>query len=201
MVARKKIIISVIISIWVGSIIWSTKAMLIFQFTPGKMGKVFNDFPQKSKLVLDQTLPTLILFLHPKCTCSKASVEEIKIIKSSIKKEFKLIAVVQTASLKLTDELEKLKEELSTLPHSTIVNDSYSFETNLFSVKTSGQIYIYSSFGELIYTGGSTSSRGTSSPSELRRTIASILETNKKPHQLITKSIYGCEMDNKNDQR
>lgn len=158
----------------------------------GPVGSVQKNWPALSKIHRDDRRPSLLLFLHPNCSCSKASVGELErlLVYTKDQADVRVIfarsqenetPVMQTAIWKQVQELSGVKE---------IIVDETDFESQLFGAKTSGQTFLYDENGKLVFAGGLTPSRGHMGDSVGREAILSWLQTKKS--NLMISSVYGC---------
>ena len=109
---------------------------------------------------LDSRRPTLLMFLHPFCPCSQASVDELADLAGRCGDRVSVHAVVRR-----TDFLEKegpggIARSLAELPGIKTWQDGGGAEAARFGVRTSGHVLLYDPQGRLAYSGGITASRG-----------------------------------------
>ena len=57
-----------------------TFLMLTYANTPGKAGSTSTSWPESSQLSRNNERPTLIMFMHPHCPCSRASIDELALL-------------------------------------------------------------------------------------------------------------------------
>ncbi len=103
---------------------------------------------------------TVILFYHPHCPCTKATVNNFKTISENIEARVHLLALAYRPKdsnetwieTEITKQLRELGFEIATDTDGTFCRQ--------FDVYTSGHILVYESNERLVFNGGITTSRG-----------------------------------------
>lgn len=151
-------------------------------------------FPASAGFELDKKAPfSLILFAHPKCDCSSASLHELQRILDGA--GAKVSAKVVLSIPPGRDEAwakSKLWEEASVAPGVTALFDHGGKMAFRFGARTSGEAFLYSQSGQLLFRGGLTESRGHIGESPGGRAIASIAEG--RPEALSFTPTFGCAL-------
>jgi len=62
---------------WLATIVTGTYLLLAYANAPGQAGSPPENLPQSSQVPRDTERPTLVMFIHPHCPCSRASVGEL----------------------------------------------------------------------------------------------------------------------------
>src|SRR5262245_39629315 len=62
---------------WVAAVLWGVARQKEIDFTPGTHGVIPITWPSDSAIALDAQKPTMMMTLHPRCPCSRASLEEL----------------------------------------------------------------------------------------------------------------------------
>ena len=136
---------------------------------------------------------TLLLFLHPKCPCSLATVNELERALESGRDSIELRIGLYCPPSQSDDwtetKLKKLAERIA--PGSTFVDRSAE-EARRFGVLTSGHMLAYSASGKCLFSGGITSSKGhegdNRGSSELQKII------NGDQRLLFKHPVFGCPL-------
>jgi hypothetical protein len=92
--------------------------------------------------------PTLLLFAHPRCACTRATMRELERLLARAKDKPDVTVVLAPGG-----------EAPGTIPGARVFRDDGT-EAARFSARTSGQVVIYGRDGKLAYSGGVTPSRG-----------------------------------------
>lgn len=133
----------------------------------------------------------LLMFLHPGCSCSQASLAELSRImgrKDNVTAQIVFMKTKKLNSLLANNELIK-KARL--LPRTKLIFDEDGVEAQMFGALTSGQTFLYHSTRGLLFSGGLTAARGHEGKSLGSESIEQLL--NHKPSRNIA-SVFGCDM-------
>lgn len=136
-------------------------AMWVHAAIPGKDGDAPRRWPKTSAIVRTPDRPTLAMFVHPRCPCTRASLAELRRLLSNLagRVDAQLWVVVPDgapASWRDGDELMRA----ATIPGVAIHFDVGGAEARQFGAQASGQVVLYDVLGRLRYQGGITGSRG-----------------------------------------
>ena len=179
--------------ICVATAVYSFKLLHEFETTPGNQGQITNAWPSSNHMILDNTHATLIMFAHPRCTCSKASLQTLmRIVKesksNSASKIFFYVPKNAEAQWK-ENENWKIAESIPGVKVEEDLDGAIAAE---FGAKTSGHTFLYSPQGSLIFSGGLTDTRGAAGNSKGRQIILDYLVNQK--HQENRIPVFGCEI-------
>jgi hypothetical protein len=131
---------------------------------PGTHG-VVDHWPADSSLPHTLNRPTLVLFLHPKCPCSRASLKELDrlLTPDALAKtpapELLVVATVP-ANVDETWWSTGTVEQSRQLTNSKLFIDRDGREAERFGATTSGMLMFFDAAGVRRYAGGITVSRG-----------------------------------------
>src|SRR3989442_9935856 len=79
---RARRIVWLATAVWLGAFAVGTAAFLHFEFTPGDEARAPLVWPKESSLAFDREGATLVLFAHPHCVCTRASLDELQVVLS-----------------------------------------------------------------------------------------------------------------------
>ncbi|MBN9414344.1 hypothetical protein ABS71_22830 [bacterium SCN 62-11] len=147
---------------------------MLYECTPGRAALPPEHYPGTG------ALPRLILFLHPRCPCSRATVDELTQIGPLPQLEIVLSQASSAGALK------------AQFPQAELVSDPEGIERELYHAWTSGQLVGYSADGRLGFCGGITASRGQRGASLGRAHLLAWLHG--QPQQQA--SVFGCPLVN-----
>jgi hypothetical protein len=143
---------------------WAALGYHQFATEPAKFNSV-TVWPVDSKLPRLANHSTLVLFLHPKCPCSRATLSELERLFTSIHgRTCGEIDVVVDAPVPQSAggdwlQTDTLKRAMQ-LPRSRVMADANGAEAALFGVTTSGFLMLFDQYGARQFSGGITESRG-----------------------------------------
>jgi hypothetical protein len=124
-----------------------------------------TSWPASSKLPRQLGHSTLVLFLHPKCPCSRATLSELERLFTSIgsgaRGKLEVVVDAPIPSNAGSDWLETdTLQRAMQLPNSQIVADPSGVEAALFGATTSGFVMLFDQIGGRQFSGGITEARG-----------------------------------------
>ncbi|WP_417745452.1 hypothetical protein [Rosistilla oblonga] len=123
-------------------------------------------WPSDTSLPRDAQAPTLVLFLHPMCSCSEATVEELNRIVATASNHHnsaapKTLIVASMPADKISQWSDsRLIRQAAQLPNSTLLPDLDGIECDRFGVNTSGTVMLFDTSGHRLFCGGVTIARG-----------------------------------------
>jgi len=137
--------------------------------------------------------PTLLMFVHPKCSCSRASLGEMERLIAAVKTKAD-IKIVFYGSDKMPHEwvLGANWDLAQALPFSEVLVDRGSRLAHAFGAKTSGHTLLYDDKGALVFSGGITPARGHMGDSPGRAAILSYFNHSQdiRPEA----PVFGCDL-------
>lgn len=112
--------------------------------------------------------PTLYLFLHPRCPCTRATITQLdRVLTASGLEKAELPEVVVVATIPSSagenDDAWRKSETLRMaleLPNATVQYDAGGVKARHFGAWASGSVALYAADGRLLFAGGVTISRG-----------------------------------------
>jgi hypothetical protein len=170
------------IAVWLAAVAVAYWSIEHYEFatTDSSAAEFADHWPNDSKLPRQANHSTLVLFLHPKCPCSRASLSEIERLFTSIDGPAKTrpdfvvnVTVPQTAS---EDWLQTATlERVKAIADARIYVDWGGVEAAKFGATTSGFVMLFGENGSRQYAGGVTESRGHEGDNAGRNSLARIL--------------------------
>ena len=181
--------------VWLFLICLGLWTLVQYENFPGTPGTPPLKWPTGTAIKPSGNIPTLILFAHPKCPCTRATINELAQIITHCKNEVKTYVVFYKPQgypnkWARTDIYFKAVN----IP-GVIVLDDNGNEIRRFQVHTSGQSLLYDTMGQLLFSGGITGARGENGNNIGRQTIISLLKTGKS--NISKASVFGCPLLNR----
>src|SRR6185437_2675834 len=110
---------------------------------------------------LSAAQPQLIMFAHPKCPCTQASLGELEALAAQANGKFEAtVSFYEPDSKADTWQNTANFNSASSIPGVRVVFDKNGQLANQFGAQTSGHTVLYSASGKLLFSGGITGSRG-----------------------------------------
>lgn len=182
--------------IWLALVTVGITVILTYANTPGEAAPK-ADWPKNTILRLDAIKPTLVMFLHTQCPCSKAAVEEIQSIMNKDNSKEKIIVLYYKPKDK-PDSWVTSASLWTKLSNSRVkqVIDTDGVEAKKFNSKTSGQSFLYTNMGQIVFSGGITASRGHSGNSPGQEDIINFVNHPDQYSQYKNSKVFGCSLHN-----
>lgn len=187
--------------VWFVSIIWGLIVMLNYETRPGPNPRQLTQWPADSLLQLSSTTPTVFMFTHPHCPCTRASIAEWErvISRCRAKAEFNVIAF-EPANANAGWQQSDLVCRAAACSDGPVFWDKEGREARRFNVSTSGHVVMYDPDGRLRFSGGITGSRGHEGANLGRSLLVSWLLKNPDgraaQHDVLESPVFGCPLMN-----
>ena len=180
---------------WLVLTLLGMAALWLYSSTPGRQGAPPSQWPIASTLNQVSGRLTLVMFLHPKCPCSQASLSELNAILAHSSGRLHADVVF----LRPPGEPESwtrtaLWRTAAALPETSLINDPAGREARLFQAFVSGETLVYDSSGKLRFQGGITDGRGHAGDNPGFYSIEAYMNTGTIP--LARTPVFGCPLFN-----
>jgi hypothetical protein len=189
-----RVTIAVLLSTWTVAVSAGFAALLHYKAAPGEAHRPPRRWPQESAL---RPHPggqgTLVLFAHPKCPCTQASVSELARLAAGPGRDLgvRLVVVRPTDVTEDWDD-SALRARAGTIPGAVVVPDDAGVEATRFRATASGFVVLYDASGRLRFSGGLTSSRGHEGDSFGRRRVLAVLAGQTPDRD--DAPVFGCSL-------
>lgn len=195
---KSRFSIAVACTLWASLLGLGLYFLMNYETTPGKPGIPPKDFPRDTKLKLSSDKDTLVMFVHPQCPCTKASLEQLAPL--SLKNNLEIKIVHFKPSIKPDGWSEKWQlGDWTKNPSVQIIEDIDGAEARRFNAKTSGQTYLFEPDGKLVFAGGITPARGVAGDNKGFDHLSLALSRNKRDANDSNKKnslVFGCNLLN-----
>jgi hypothetical protein len=189
---RPKLVLVLIITMWLLAIGVGLQFVVAYENSPGRVGGAPSVWPPDSRIQRAADLPTLVMMVHPRCPCSRASLGELSLLIAESQGRVNAnVLFVRPEDFPEEWENSDLRGTVAAIPGVRISVDNGGLEARRFGSHTSGQVMLYSTAGELLFSGGITSARGHSGENEGRSAILTLLT---KRNAVSETPVYGCSL-------
>jgi hypothetical protein len=183
----------VICVLWLAAIATGAVVLSKYQNSDGEIGSVPQHWPSSAPVSRSPGKDTLLLFAHPKCPCTRATVEELNRLLARCSRP----VTTHAFFFKPADCAEEwsqtsLRLSAAAIPGVVVHDDLDGEISSQFGAKTSGSVLLYDSNGRLLFKGGITASRGHAGDNAGSDAIVSLLE--RKQTELSQTRVYGCAL-------
>jgi hypothetical protein len=178
---------------WVLAVVTGFLILAQEEFTPVKASPQVALFPRSSTLQLVSDKPTLVLFAHPHCPCTRATLRELDGLLAQTQNRVSAIVVFTIPDgVPAGWEKGELWNAALTIPGLRIIRDPGGREAKQFEVQGSGHILLFASSGKLLFSGGITASRGHEGDNlGLTAVVSFILDGQASIRQT---PVFGCSL-------
>lgn len=133
----------------------------VYVNTPGRFGIAPQYWPDESSIPHSDKVFTLVMFIHPQCPCTRASIEELNRIVAGSRGLADMFAVfIRPPGFEKGWERTDLWDWASEIPGVTLLADPDGVEAARFGATTSGEVRLYHVNKHLVFRGGITGARG-----------------------------------------
>jgi hypothetical protein len=164
-----------------------------FDLTPGEGGTAPEQRPAGTLPAQASNKPTLMLFAHPRCPCTKATLGELNRILTACPGLADVRVYFRTPENPSAEWTgTTLWKDAAALPGTTVIGDTGGALAHQFDVKTSGHVLLYSTEGRLLFSGGITAARGEEGDNPGRNAVVAQLKG--IPACTAEFQVYGCPL-------
>ena len=189
----KRILAAALFAItWVASVAFGMRVLFDYENTPGRVGALPPAWPA-TQVERSFDRPTLVMFAHPHCPCTNASVGELAQIMARLEGKIRAYVVfVRPKGAGGDWEDTGLRRSAEAIPGVEVVLDADGAEAQRFGAETSGHTQLFGADGRLLFSGGITASRGYAGENAGENAIVAIV-TNQTPVRTQTR-VFGCAL-------
>jgi len=158
-----KLLVGICMCFAVIATLWGMRILIGFDQTAGAMGVAPARWPAPSEIPRDPARPQLLVFVHPFCPCSAATLEELERMtarrtRTSVQPQMTVLFVRPRGAKGWRSA--GLWDTARQLAGAHVMWDEDGQEAHRFGALTSGDILLYEAHGILLFHGGVTGSRG-----------------------------------------
>lgn len=178
---------------WLLFVVGSHAALLRHGAEPGQLDPPPDPWPAGATLPRAVDRPTLLLFAHPHCPCTRATLAELERAMSQCAGRAHVLVLFHAdPAIGPADETTALQEAAATLPGVRVLTDPFGTIARSFAVATSGTTLLYAADGRLLFHGGLTAARGHEGDNLGTHAVVTALTTGRSPCR--TTPVYGCAL-------
>jgi hypothetical protein len=146
---------------WVAVVGGGLTALMKYDATPGAPANLGSGSALTDATGSTSRKMTLVMFVHPRCPCSAASIEELSNLMSNSDGRVRAFVVMYQAAGQAQDWSRTTAwHNASRIPGVEVRSDLDAVLAGKCGAKTSGDVYLYDRDGNLLFEGGITGSRG-----------------------------------------
>lgn len=186
---------------WLGSIGAAANVFWNYEGTPGVSLPAPRRFPAQAtithKIPLALHRDTVLLFLHPHCPCSRATLHELRRIHDAIHQPSAIdILFVKPPGAGARWCHTALWRRAKSFKWAAVKRDNHGRLAKLFDARTSGQLCLYNPEGVLLFSGGITGARGHRGPNAGMASVVRLINSAPESHWRPAASapVFGCSL-------
>jgi hypothetical protein len=178
--------------LWLVGISYGVNQLRRFESTPGVSGITPGVWPALSALRPQPGRSTLIMMVHPQCSCTRASLSELNTIMRQAKGHVSaFVLFIRPTGMEQGWEKSPTWSQAERIPGVSVQLDPKGAESTRFGALTSGHTVVYDPNGQLLFSGGITSARGHAGENMGSELILAQLARKTNPQ---THAVFGCPL-------
>jgi hypothetical protein len=179
--------------VWVLSLAPGFALLWTYKMRAGEATGAPDLWPVGTRIARNRDRATLVLFAHPQCPCTRASLAELARLMARFDDRVGAnVVFLRPSDVGAEWDSSDLWRRASAIPGVTIVRDDDGVEAARFRASTSGATVLYDVQGRLLFSGGITSARGHEGESAGLGRLRSLLRTGKADRS--DAPVYGCSL-------
>lgn len=189
-----KIFLVTIMTLWVLVVGAGTFFLWGYENAPGvKAASTPSAFPARSGISQDGARPTLLMFAHPHCPCTRASLAELSRLMTVARGRVAAHVLFIKPTGAGAEWVESdLWASAGAIPGVSVGADEGGREAARFGAGTSGLTLLYGVDGRLLFSGGMTASRGHEGDNAGRDALAGLLTGDEGG--VSETPVFGCQL-------
>lgn len=182
------------IGLWALAVVAGVALLWRYKLTPVAPGEPPSQWPADSAIERDPGRPTLLMLVHPKCPCSRASLAELaRLMDDTAGRANAIVLFVRPDGVASGWEQSDTWQSASHIPGVVVRADEDEVEAHRFGATVSGYTLLYGVDGRLLYHGGITGARGHEGYNAGFSRVVSLI---RDGHADADRSpTFGCELD------
>lgn len=167
--------------------------ILDYENASGSAGHAPSQWISGTSIPLDPARDTLIMFAHPRCPCTRASLGELnRLLAQSDGRIAAHVLFFRPPDYPADWTHTELWQSAAAIPGVTVQDDVNDALAHKFGAETSGYVLLYNPHGQLLFRGGITGSRGHAGDNAGESAIISLALG--KPASVTQTPVYGCSL-------
>ena len=148
-------------ALWLVAVGTGFGALSLYTSTPGKPGARGSQWPADSAIPFDPNRPNVVVFVHPRCPCSRATLAELeRALATTGQRAAVHVVLFRPEQASPSWERTDIRIRAAAIPGVLVWTDTGGIEANHFGAETSGLVVVYGASGDLLFQGGVTAYRG-----------------------------------------
>lgn len=187
------------LALWAIAVLFGFQVLARHSTTPGLAAEA-QASSSPPRIRLDAELPTLLVFVHPLCPCTRATLNELERVLEG-RSERVRTRILFRMGPELAIDLDANEHWLRSkeLPDVELERDEGGRLAQALGVHTSGEVLLYAPDGRRLFAGGITASRGHEGANAGESELVELLDG--KNIRLATAPVFGCPLSRADSNR
>ncbi len=168
---------------WCALVVIGASTLYVYKGTAGDSELAPSEWPTASALLHEGI--TVVMFVHPECPCTRASIAELATVIRAKKPG--------TLTIVVGGDPDRVGGRLDALHGARVVIDRDGVEAARFGAKTSGHVVAYDARGTLAFSGGITPARGHIGDNIGRQSLERVLAGRSPTDE--RRAVLGCSLE------
>lgn len=181
------------IVLWACAMAAGFHRLVQYELRAGRDALSVQSWPRDTTLPFDPTRANLVMFAHPQCPCSRASMAELAVIMTRCPGELRAVVCFSDPDEKPAQwTRSRLWRTADEIPGVKVVADVNGGLARAFGSATSGQVFLFTPDGRAVFSGGITGARGHEGENRGRNLVIALARgeactTDRTP-------VFGCSL-------
>ncbi len=190
---RMKQLSHVVFPVWLVVVAGGLLVLIDYSTRPASSDVTARSWPEESMIQRSPNSHTLLVFLHPRCMCSRATMRQL----ATVAARFADQCVIRVVFYCPSDQADSWVQSdlwtgaLRVSPHSPVI-DRGAVETKRFGISTSGHVLLFDRQSICRYSGGITGSRGHDGDNTGLRAVLDLLQGDSIAESRYP--VFGCSI-------
>jgi len=181
------------VGLWVAMLACGGRALWTYEAAPGEAATPPTSWPAASTIPRAPGVATLVMLVHPRCSCSRASLTELSTLMASLAGRAEAHVLFMEPEGEGEDWVKTdLYTQAQAVAGAHVHIDRDGQEAARFAARTSGQTVVYDPAGKLVFSGGITAFRGHPGDNAGRTRIVARLTEGQADSE--TSLVFGCPL-------
>ena len=193
---NRRPLIAGLIAGWLVAVAAGVGLLQRYRFTPSPTHEHHAParWPSASALAVTEGRPTLVMFAHPQCTCSRASVGELEEVMARVGTAVTAhVVFYRPTPVPPGWEDSDLVRRAEAIRGVRVRWDDEGREAARFEASVSGQTLLYDREGNLRFAGGITGARGHAGDNAGRRQVLAFFSSGRAGDR--ETPVFGCSIE------
>lgn len=180
-----------VVVVWLAICVGGLVLLWRYKSTPASSGAPPARWPAGSAIARAPGQSTLLMLVHPRCPCSRASLSELNQVMNRAGGATATVVFVLPEGVDDSWAHGESWDRAHQIPRTSVLVDRGGVEARRFRVDASGHTLLYDAGGALVFSGGVTGARGHEGDNAGRQRLLAALERGGEPGSA---RVFGCAL-------